>query len=368
MSMYRHMYRPPNSSQELKLPTVNITIQNSIFSEALNIYHHAFGSTIGGLNSTFHHNLWACNTGRNPSVGMYGDFTFTNNVLFNYRHRTVDGGDHRSFFNIINNYLKPGPGTPSNAVAYRLLKPESERSKVVFDHFGKAFVDGNVVEGYPEVSKDNWKGGVQPDSKASVESVLPTIRLEKPYPHAELPMQSAEEAYQVVLREAGATLPKRDAVDLRVIEMVKTGKVPATKASAQSIERSKAVGYAEKYVQEMIDGVALGFITDPREVGGYPEYRGIPYLDSDGDGMSDTWEEKNGLNPKSDDDVHRDKNGDGYTNIEAFLYGMLLESIRSESNSCGKCKVRITRILNTFSVDEPIADIQRIPEEQQKGA
>ncbi len=322
MSMYRHMYRPPNGSQELKLPTVNITIQHSIFSEALNIYHHAFGSTIGGLNSTFHHNLWACNTGRNPSVGMYGDFTFTNNVLFNYRHRTVDGGDHRSFFNIINNYLKPGPGTPSTAVAYRLLKPESERSKVVFDHFGKAFVDGNVVEGYPEVSKDNWKGGVQPDSKASLESVLPTIRLEKPYTHAELPIQSAEEAYQVVLREAGATLPKRDAVDLRVIEMVKTGRVPATKASARSIELSKAVGYAEKYVQEMIDGVALGFITEPSEVGGYPEYRGTPYLDSDGDGMSDGWEEKNGLNPKSDDDVHRDKNGDGYTNIEAFLYGI----------------------------------------------
>ncbi len=80
MSMYRHMYRPPNGNTDLKLPTVNITIQNSIFSEALNTYHHAFGSTIGGLNSTFHHNLWACNTGRNPSVGMYGDFTFTNNV------------------------------------------------------------------------------------------------------------------------------------------------------------------------------------------------------------------------------------------------------------------------------------------------
>ncbi len=58
MSMYRHMYRPPGGGPDLKLPTVNITIQNSIFSEALNTYHHAFGSTIGGLNSTFHHNLW----------------------------------------------------------------------------------------------------------------------------------------------------------------------------------------------------------------------------------------------------------------------------------------------------------------------
>ena len=81
LSMYRHMYQPPAGGQELKLPTVNITIQNSISSEGLNTYHHAFGSTIGGLNSTFYHDLWACNTGRNPSVGMYGDFTFVNNVL-----------------------------------------------------------------------------------------------------------------------------------------------------------------------------------------------------------------------------------------------------------------------------------------------
>ena len=102
----------PEGGKELKLPTVNITIQNSIFSEALNTYNHAFGSTIGGLNSTFHHNLWACNSGRNPSVGMYGDFTFVNNVLFNWVHHTIDGGDQRSLFNIINNYFKPGPATP----------------------------------------------------------------------------------------------------------------------------------------------------------------------------------------------------------------------------------------------------------------
>src|SRR4051812_46251638 len=31
MSMYRHMYQPPGGGKELKLPTVNITIQNSIF-------------------------------------------------------------------------------------------------------------------------------------------------------------------------------------------------------------------------------------------------------------------------------------------------------------------------------------------------
>jgi hypothetical protein len=165
MSMYRHMFDHDgdDATPELKLPTVNITIQNSIFSEALNTYHHSFGSTIGGSNSTFHHNLWACNAGRNPSVGMYGDFTFANNVLFNWRHRTVDGGDQRSYYNIINNYLKPGPVTPSGEpISYRLLKPESERSKTVVDNFGKAYVAGNIVEGNARVSKDNWNGGVQP--------------------------------------------------------------------------------------------------------------------------------------------------------------------------------------------------------------
>ncbi|RRN78115.1 polysaccharide lyase, partial [Pseudoxanthomonas sp. SGD-10] len=82
MSMYRHVY--DRDGKNLKLPTVNITIQNSIFSEALDTYNHAFGSTIGGLNSTFMRNLWASNISRNPSVGMYGDFGFVNNVVWNW--------------------------------------------------------------------------------------------------------------------------------------------------------------------------------------------------------------------------------------------------------------------------------------------
>ena len=319
MSMYRHMYTPPDGSKDLKLPTVNITIQNSIFSEALNTYHHAFGSTIGGLNSTFHHNLWACNTGRNPSVGMYGDFTFTNNVLFNYRHRTIDGGDHRSNFNIINNYFKPGPGTPASPVAYRILKPESERSKTVFDNFGKAYVDGNVVEGHPEVSQDNWAGGVQPDSKADVASVLPNIRVDEPFPHAQLEIEEARAAYEHVLAQAGATLPVRDAVDKRVIEMVRSGKVAATKIASDSIAKATRAKFAPNWIEELATSVQLGYITDPSEVGGYPSYNGQPYIDSDQDGLPDSWESTHGLDPHNPDDATEDLNGDGYTNVEEFI-------------------------------------------------
>lgn len=327
-SMYRHMYEPGGQEKTQKLPTANITIQNSIFSEGLNTYNHAFGSTLGGYNSTFHHNLWACNTGRNPSVGMIYDFTFVNNVLFNWRHRTVDGGDHRSYYSIINNYYKPGPVTDlKKAVSYRILKPEKKRSKQFNLDFGKAYVDGNLVEGNSVVSGDNWAGGVQledeemlpsPDqvthkelrtrpeplapyekqalAEQARQKVLREVKADQPYPHSFLTIQSAEEAYKYVLANVGATRPVRDPVDKRVIEMVRSGEV--------TYEEGK------------------GIITDIEQVGGYPEYQGEPHLDTDQDGMPDAWETKYGLDPHDAADASADTNQDGYTHIEDFLYGL----------------------------------------------
>jgi len=322
LSGYRNRYRPSDGDKILTLPTVNITIQHSISSESLSTFHHAFGSTIGGLNSTFHHNLWACNTGRNPSVGMFGVFTFANNVLYNWRHRTVDGGDHRSRFNIINNCFKPGPGTPDGEIRHRLLKPESERSRTVVDHFGQAYVDGNLVVGDDRVTRDNWDGGVQPSSRAPRASVLPKIRVLEPFPHAALPLQPADLAYRTVLANAGATLPRRDAVDERIIHQVRTGTVTPTQVAPSSLEKARFYGYAPRWVDELAGLVAGGFVTDPAEVGGYPEYRGQPYLDTDADGLPDAWETTHGLNPKDATDATADLNGDGYTNIEDFINGL----------------------------------------------
>lgn len=323
LSAYFHWTQPPGGGKPVKTPTVNITIQHSISSESLSTYHHAFGSTIGGLNSTFHHNLWACNTGRNPSVGMYGDFTFANNVLFNWRHRTIDGGDHRSLYNILNNYFKPGPGTPAAPIAHRLLKPESERSKTVVDHFGKAFVDGNVVEGNERVTRDNWDGGVQPSTaKATVAAALAGIRVDTPFPHAAFPLQPAPDAYTYVLANAGATLPRRDAVDTRILHQVRTGTVTKTTVAKSSQEKAKFYGYAPKWVDALADYVAVGYVTDPSEVGGYPEYKGTPYADADADGLPDDWETAHGLNPADASDATTDLNGDGYTNIEDFINGL----------------------------------------------
>jgi hypothetical protein len=297
MSMYRHMYQPPEGGTPLKLPTVNITIQNSIFSECLDTYNHSFGSTIGGHNSTFHHNLWACNAGRNPSVGMDGDFGFVNNVIFNWRHRTVDGGDHLSRYNIINNYYKPGPATPGDEpIAHRILKPEARRGRNIPVEFGRAYVAGNVVVGNEAVTRDNWDGGVQLDDGRDEREWLPKIRVNEPLPMARVTTTSAAEAYEHVLSHAGATLPRRDAVDERIIDMVRSGRVT----------------FAE----------GKGIITDVTQVGGYPRYQGEPYKDGDRDGMPDEWEVKRGLNPADGADASRDADGDGYTNVEAYLNGI----------------------------------------------
>lgn len=322
MSLYRHMYAPPDGDKELKLPTVNITIQNSIFSEALNTYHHAFGSTIGGYNATFHHNLWACNTGRNPSVGMIYDFTFANNVVFNWRHRTVDGGDHRSFYTVIHNYFKPGPVTPGNGdIRFRLLKPESRRANPPVDDYGLAYVAGNIVEGNDRVTADNWDGGVQPDPLGDRATVLAAVRANQPYPHAHLELQPASAAYDFVLANAGATLPRRDAVDRRIIDMVRTGKV-TSEAAPDTAQRLGGVGFSDELIEKLVHEVSLGIITDPEQVGGYPAFEGTPYPDADADGMPDDWETRHGLNPNNPSDAATDQNGDGYTHIEEFLHGL----------------------------------------------
>ena len=70
------------------------------------------------------------------------------------------------------------------------------------------------------------------------------------------------------------------------------------------------------------DSYKRGIITNPNQVGGYPEYKGKAYKDSDSDGISDAWEIKYGLNPKDASDANKDLNGDGYTNIEKYFNGI----------------------------------------------
>ena len=311
MSMYRHMYNDSTGKIEDKFGTVNITIQNSIFSEALDTWNHSFGSTLGGENCTFMRNLWANNTGRNPSIGWNGVFNFANNVIFNWVHRSIDGGDYRAQYNIINNYFQPGPATPKNNVGHRILKPESGRSKLKYKVYGRAYVNGNIMEGYPAITKDNWNGGVQVEEENGTGKYTANIKWPKPLPMPPITILNATDARKYVLANAGATLPKRDAVDARIVKQVTTGK----------IEYAENVMLPEtqfKHRRLAKDSYKIGIITDPSQVGGYPAYKGKAYTDSDNDGMPDDYEKKNGLNTNNATDAAKITKT-GYSNIEVYL-------------------------------------------------
>lgn len=317
MSIYRHMWNDSTGKSDLKLGTVNITIQNSIFSEALDTWNHSFGSTLGGENCSFMRNLWANNTGRNPSIGWNGVFNFVNNVIFNWMHRSVDGGDYSAKYNIINNYYKPGPVTPvEGPVSHRLLKPESGRSQLSRKVYGMAFVHGNVVEGNEIVTNDNWNGGIQIEDLPDAGDYTNDIRSKSPLAMPDMTIMDATEAYDFVLENAGATLPKRDPVDERITRVVKTGVIEY----AENVNLDGIPKFEHRRLPD--DSYKLGIITDVSQVGGYPEYNGTPYKDSDKDGMPDWWEEKYGLNPNDPSDAQGDINGDGYMNIEKFINGI----------------------------------------------
>ncbi len=298
LSLYRIMEKMPEGP-DIKMPTQHVTVQWCISSEALNAGKHAFGGTWGGRDSTFHHNLFACNTARNPSIGMSGTFDFRNNVIFNWAHRTIDGGDETSLINIINNTFKPGPATQPNMVATiarieqrSMYSPgslwrEGDWYPKEPNRPGKWYVAGNVVEGHPEVTASNWRGMLGPEQLA---------RVNTPFEAWPIPQETAAGSYESVLRKAGATLPRRDAVDTRVTAMVRSGKVSFGK----------------------------GIVADPEQVGGFPVLSFKPEelpVDRDGDGMPDSWEQLHGLEPDSAKDGALDSDGDGYTNIEEFLNG-----------------------------------------------
>ncbi len=298
LSLYRNLTRVEEGAPR-KLAVTDLTIQWSISSEALDRNNHAFGGTWGGWPCSLHHNLFACNTARNPSIGMNGPFDFRNNVLFNWRHRTIDGGDASSRINLVANYFKPGPATQSNRRSM-IGRVYGRSSRYEYPGFGKWYVDGNVVEGYPEVSANNWAGGVvfEAASREKGETIPKgtekDVRQFTPFPSPPITQQTAEEAYRLVLAHVGASLPRRDAVDARVIESVRTGQPT----------------YGD------------GIIDSPDDVGGWPEYRSAPAPeDRDADGMSDAWETQHGLAPNDSSDATSDRDGDGYTAIEEFLNG-----------------------------------------------
>ena len=330
---YRHMYQATNGGPTLKLPAVNVTFQWCLITEGLNLNNHAFGGDWGGRNTGFHHNLFSSNTGRNPSIAMTYDFNFVNNVLFNWRHRSVDGGDMNSKLNFINNYYKPGPATLDGPIHYRIVEPSQSWNKTErISRWGKAYVAGNIVDGNPKVTADNWAGGVQfnkaPDQDATgdiakgliddgdqLKEIAAQVRVDQPFPMPAMTIQPAAEAYESVLANVGANLPNRDSVDERAVRQTRTG---VTWGMGEVIVTKPTKGLAKNDVGNAGNGI----ITDISQVGGYPNYQGQPFSDVGTDGIPLWWKKKFGLDPNDATLAQKDLQGDGYTVIEKYLAGL----------------------------------------------
>jgi hypothetical protein len=180
-------------------------------------------------------------------------------------------------------------------------------------------VAGNKTWGNADVTADNWAGGVMAGDNFVTkenEHLWKMVHMEKPFEMAPVTIMPVEEAYDFVLGNAGATFPKRDAVDTRVLKQVATGKIFYAKDAKE---------HQPLYVKRRLpaDSYKQGIITDPQQVGGLPTYKGAKApKDSDKDGMPDKWEVKYGLNPNDASDAVKDMNGDGYTNIEKYINGI----------------------------------------------
>jgi len=188
-----------------------ITVQWCILSEALNFAEHGFASLAGGNRVTWHHNLFAHNLSRNVRFQGAVDADFRNNVVYDWGWAAAYGEFDR--LNYVGNYLKAGPSTTQ--------KP------FLFFHNGEAvvmpgtiFLTNNFIEGEPKVpgvNTNNWRGmGYYYYDRT-------TLGAAEPFPAPPVTTESPQAAYEHVLADAGATLPKRDAVDERVVRETRAG-------------------------------------------------------------------------------------------------------------------------------------------------
>ncbi len=273
----------------------NVTVQWCFITEGLNVDNHGFGSLIrgtGGAKYSFLHNLYAHNHGRNPRPGNYDSnphdkdpegllLDFRNNVMYNW------GGSHAGYnadavsvtrLNYIGNYLIPGANSKDNCIAYS-----------TGSSYNKAYFSGNYYN--DKMPENQWS--LVKFKESWTDQNIKGYKQNKAFEAGNVQTDNAKMAYQRVLEWGGASLPKRDAVDIRIVNDVRnrSGKI----------------------------------IASQKDVGGWPELKSIDApkdkdkdKDKDEDGIPDEWEIRNGLNPNNASDGIT-IGADGYTNLEKYL-------------------------------------------------
>ena len=290
----------------------NLTIQWCIMSEPLNYsYHfetgdadyerHGYGGIWGAKRGSMHHNLFAHCKNRTPRFAGVSTYTpavqgaemvdFRNNVIYNWGINNMYGGEG-GYYNVVNNYLKPGPSTTSRKTQIVAVDSGSGFP------YAKYYLTGNYITSSAVNSNNNWSGVTMRSGNLSdtVYSKVSTP-FDVGYP---VTTQSAADAYDAVLSYAGCSLPNRDTLDQRIVNDVRNG-------TGSIIDVQGGYPHGTPYAQTVNAWPALNSTVAP--------------TDTDHDGMPDAWESSHGLNIND----ASDRNGyaaNGYTNLENYLNGI----------------------------------------------
>lgn len=324
----------------------NITVQWCISAQSLRHAghtkgNHGYGGNWGGSGASFHHNLMIHHESRTPRLGpryttqLDERMDMRNNVIYNWTGNGVYGGEAMTI-NIVNNYYKPGPGSPSGVKGMRIAAVNLRTTKYVTQYtaykptehiWGKFFVDGNVNSKYSQVTEDNWTYGMYNQISNSDNDNLytavakDTMRLRSPMPFPHTTTHSADVAYEKVLAYAGASL-HRDSHDALMVSDCRDGIATYTgdyyekKATSPTEGKKNAAGIINSPYDNKPAGADDNWSPWPTLTSN------IPPVDTDGDGIPDSWEEEHGLDPNNAEDG-KIVAEDGYTNLEHYLNSLV---------------------------------------------
>ena len=349
----------------------NTTTQWCIFAEGLYNSRNdkgarAYGAQWGGKRSTMHHCLFANNNSRSPRFNgvrpenhdRQAINEFTNNVIYNWGSpNAIYGGENSAGgatdYNrvyMINNYYRPGPATKDATSSRRYWCSASGEMSGV----GQWYLNGNKFElgskwapssniwsdtELQKVNSNNYYGFVANDASRAMNfwSLSPSQALADKALLTEpvagelsyTTYESADAAYQKVVTQAGASLPRYDEVDARVL-----AEAAGTRDPQFGGDRGNKLGIIDSpydiTLQQHDEFAALyegDEAKDDKEIDVtcYPRLQTDAYdcrvIDTDGDGLPDDYETANGLNPNDGSDGQR-LTASGYSNLEIFLNGV----------------------------------------------
>ena len=349
----------------------NTTVQWCLVAQSLvNSGHskgaHGYGGNWGGSGASFHHNLIAHHGSRTPRLGprpttqLDERMDMRNNVIYNFGGNGCYGGEGMNV-NIVNNYYKPGPGTPTDKKGYRIAGIGIRTNTYVNTYpayapalhlWGKYYVTGNYNSKYSQLNQDNWTYGVINQIDASgcdgtfTQETKDSIKLAEPIDYILTTTHSAADAYDRVLDFAGASL-HRDSFDELMVSDTRNGKATYTGS-----------------------GLSKGFVNsqdDNKPAGADASWSAWPTLaskeapkDTDGDGMPDEWELANALDPTNPNDG-KTIGADGYSNLENYL-NSLVADITTAQNMGGE-----TTGSTVSESEEPVASTLDITPETANG-